>query len=284
MPSEDLASPEGRCTVPSATSVDRADIDKTTDTIESAESISAEEDAQSASESVSKYTAMNHMVDNIVGSEAAANCEDHEPNELLSSRVPPTPPSYSFEDSPVNGLEDDTNYSLLGTSTANELAHEVSGHSPHGLQQDTPRPPVSKVYNSPFAPASGGLVSPRPNTANRNSPFPLPRHSDTRNSIAAAPMSSQQQYQQHPQPSGITIPSSISSMQDPSSFLPGSLYNRGYAAQIQSAGPGVSKGGASAIYGNESAFDESLLMSAYLFGSSERNMNDEQEPPNGQGG
>ena len=235
---------------------------------------------------------MNQLVDNLVGSEGAIDSECHENTAIaVPSRAPPTPPSYSFDDSPTKDLGNDTNYSLLGTSTAQDLAQEMHSYSPQQLQQGTPHPLLPSIYNSPFAPTPGEAHSSRPSTAKQMSPLHAGEQSDSQSNMLFL--------LQQQQPSGFSIQSTASSMPDPSSiFLANTPYsgqgNRqtgylGNGAFNTNIGYPAGGGRPSTGYGNDSLFDESLF-SQYVFndrpwvGTSPSKRLDFETPPNGQGG
>ncbi len=199
VPSELLASPSGHQATLSSTSIEREDIPA----INGHANKSAVPDAASniddqASQSASMNTAMNHMVDKIVGSEAddCTNCRDTSvyPDEA----IPPTPPAHTFDDDDDDNVAaaanpdsnpfdfdsaNETTYGLISTLTAQDLITKVypdlsnspySQPSPtHSTHRTTPRPVLPSVLNSAFAPQPGE-VSPqtRPTTASRISPTP----------------------------------------------------------------------------------------------------------------
>lgn len=173
MPSELMASPEGHHATTSATSIDFEDITRAKEaTAYAATSVIDDAVSQSASASVSANVVMNEMVDKIVGSEATNESEYRK--DAAAFRAPPTPPSYSFEDSPVKTGGNDTSYGLLGTSTAQEFLNDSRFATPHQPSPyETPGPLLPSIYNSVFA-LTPDEVSSRPSTAKGLSPPRLP--------------------------------------------------------------------------------------------------------------
>jgi hypothetical protein len=199
MPPEVMASPHGHHPTLSSTSIELGEISARNAIARDAASCVDDATSQSASVSISANRVMNKMVDNIVGSEATNDSEG--PGNLADGspfRAPPTPPSYSFDDSPNKTAGNDTNYGIMGTLTAQEFLNEQKTHSPQQpSQHGTPRPLLPSIYNSVFAPTAEE-VSSRPGTAKGLSP--------TRQSM-------------HHTPTGSTVQSSISSMQAPRSMF-----------------------------------------------------------------
>ncbi|KAL9119600.1 MAG: hypothetical protein Q9187_003852 [Circinaria calcarea] len=264
MPSELLASPEGHHATLSSTSIEREDIAQAKMTAPDAASTVDDRASQSASVSISANPAMKRMVDDIVGSEASNDPEhlDESPRPpTIENRAPPTPPSYSFEESPLKDIGNDTSYGVIGTLTAHDLVQEMRSYSPREVQLgSTPRPLVPSVSSSPFAPATGGSPS-RPGTAKR---LPL-----------------EQQRMEY------SLQSSVSSMQDPSSmFSPQKTWNAGTTGTTTGRGP-------STVYANgngffEGAFVSPLVCNGSPWGSGRKSGLQAsfvgQTPPNGQDG
>ena len=173
MPSELMASPEGHHATISSTSLDREDISLVKQANANfAKSIINDEASQSASVSISANLVMNEMVDNIVGSEATNDSECHK-YDAMPFRAPPTPPSYSFDDSPVKTGGNDTSYGIFGSSTAQDFLNDPDYNTPRqASQQGTPRPLLPSIYNTVFAPTPDE-VSSRPGTAKGLSPTRL---------------------------------------------------------------------------------------------------------------
>ncbi|MCJ1476918.1 hypothetical protein MMC13_005587 [Lambiella insularis] len=169
MPSELLASPEGHHATLSATSIDREDITLAKQASACvAASVNNDAVSQSASASVSANVVMNEMVDNIVGSETTNESEHYK--DAAAFRAPPTPPSYSFDESPVKSAGNDTSYRLLGSSTAQEFFNDSTFATPRQPSQHEPSMPLlPSIYNSVFAPTQDE-VSSRPSTAKGLSP------------------------------------------------------------------------------------------------------------------
>ncbi|KAI9877059.1 MAG: hypothetical protein M1830_004909 [Pleopsidium flavum] len=282
LPSELLASPSGHQATLSSTSIEREDIPK----VNGHANKSAAPDALSTiddqtSQSASMNTAMNHMVDNIVGSEAdeCATADVH-----YNENIPPTPPGHTFDDdSSMYEPGNDISYGLMGTLTAQDFVAKVHAYSQsptHSTNRSTPRPVLPSVLNSAFAPQPGE-VSPqtRPSTANRVSPTPPSQFSLQPQSVLQ---------------NGYSVQSSISSMQQPSSLAyPYSpLANNGFGQLLPNVGNtngfGTVRGRPSTVYGGGSIFDDSnLMLSAGIFDGSEwrgSGLVNTHTPPNGQGG
>ena len=254
MPSELLASPEGHHATLSSTSIDRDDISQAKMTAPDAMSVTDDKTSQSASASISANPAMKRMVDDIVGSEASNDPEFLESPlpPITEKRAPPTPPSYSFEESPLKEIGNDTSYGVIGTLTARDLVREMQTYSPQQAQLGTPRPLIPSLYSSPFAPVGSPA---RPATAKR---LPV----------------------EH-------VQSSVSSMQDPSSmFSPQKHWN------ANNVNENAAVRGPRAVYGNGAAFTEGDFMSPLVFngspwaGTSKSGYRASvgQTPPNGQNG
>jgi len=194
-----MASPQGHRPTLSSTSIELGEISARNVLARDAASLIGDETSQSASVSVSANLVMNEMVDSIVGSETT-NGSEYQGNlaDGTSLRAPPTPPSYSFDDSPAKTVGNDTTYGIMGTLTAQEFWNEQKTHSPQQpSQHGTPRPLLPSIYNSVFAPTAEE-VSSRPGTAKGLSPTRLPVQQT---------------------PGGHMVQSSISSMQAPSSMF-----------------------------------------------------------------
>ncbi|MCJ1403274.1 hypothetical protein MMC11_006497 [Xylographa trunciseda] len=199
MLSELMASPQGHHATISSTSIDREDISLAKEASANApKSVVNDEASQSASVSVTANLVMNEMVDNIVGSEATneSECRDYYASPI---RAPPTPPSYSFDESPIKSCGNDTSYGVFGTSTLQGFLNDPNFNTPHQpSHKGTPRPLLPSIYNTVFAPTPDE-VSSRPSTAKGLSP--------TRLSL-------------QPQANEYLVESSMSSMHAPSSMFP----------------------------------------------------------------
>ena len=301
VPSELLASPSGHQATLSSTSIEREDIPKANSRVnKSAIPDGASNIDDQTSQSASMNTAMNHMVDRIVGSEFDECTNGDNPDD---ENIPPTPPAHTFDDdSPTYDPANETSYGLMGTLTAQDLIAKVHAYSQsptHSINRSTPRPVLPSVLNSAFAPQPGE-VSPqtRPSTATCISPTPP----------------SQLFLPQPPTPqrlSGHSGHSSYSSMQQPSSLAyPGSpLANAhgfgqfpqqvgmgigghgngyGYGYGYGNAdGNGIVRGRPSTVYGAGSTFDENnLMLSAEIFDGTQwrgSGLINTHTPPNGQG-
>ena len=199
MPAEPMSSPPDHHTEVSSTNINRSDIPQPEQPVApNASSIVGDEVSQSASASVSANAVMNEMVNGIVGSEATD--ESDCPENLAHTtpfRPPQTPPSHSFDESPVKTFGNDTSYGGFGTQTAQDFLNDHKFFSPqrrslHGTPKLLP-----SILNSVFAPTADDVCS-RPGTAKGLSPTRLPL--------------------QQP-PDGYLVQSSISNMQDPSSMF-----------------------------------------------------------------
>ena len=264
MPSESLASPEGRPATLSSTSIDREQILDAKKNIIPAASVIDEKASESASASVSANLAMNRMVDDIVGSEAVNEYEVLEqPRPTYRPQIPQTPPGYSFDESPIIKMGNDTSYGVMGTLTANDLVRETRNYSP----QHTPSPILPSLYNSAFAPTLDDNISSRPTTAKGLS-FPQ-------------------------QINGYHVSSSLSNIKDPSSMFSSPLsWNKGNS----SVGIGVHHeitGRPSTIYSTTGhTFTDGDFISPVVFnespwagsGRSSHGILDGQTPQNGQCG
>ena len=147
MPLEVMASPQGHRPTLSSTSIELGEISARNALARDAASLIGDETSQSASVSVSANLVMNEMVDNIVGSETT-NGSEYQGNLAGDRpvRAPPTPPSYSFDDSPAKTAGNDTTYGIMGTLTAQEFWDEQKTHSPQQpSQHGTPRPLLPSI-------------------------------------------------------------------------------------------------------------------------------------------
>ena len=199
MPAEPMSSPEGCHTKVSPTTINLSDIPQPNQPVApNALSVVGDEVSQSASASVSANAVMNEMVNDIVGSEATDESECYETlAHAAPFRAPRTPPSHSFDESPIKTCESDTSYGVFGTLTAQEFLNDHKSISPQRQSlHGTPRL-LPSILNSVFAPTADDVCS-RPGTAKGLSPIRLPL--------------------QQP-PDGYLVQSSISNMQDPSSML-----------------------------------------------------------------
>ncbi|MCJ1416027.1 hypothetical protein MMC32_002362 [Xylographa parallela] len=199
MPSELMASPEGRHATISSTNIDREDISLAKEASANApKSIINDEVSLSASASASAKLVMNEMVDNIVGSEVTNDSESHD-YYASPIRAPPTPPSYSFDESPVKAGGNDTSYGIFGTLTIQGFLNDSNYNTPHQPSpQRTLGPLLPSIYNTVFAPTADE-VSSRPSTAKGLSPNRLSLQ---------------------PQANEYFVQSSVSSMHAPSSMFP----------------------------------------------------------------
>ena len=209
VPSELLASPNGReATLPS-TSIERQEIAAVKGpTAPDKASVVDEGASQSATASVSMSTAMHRMVDNLVDGEEEVGKNNNNQNIVNGSgaMMPsyPTSTDWDFQD-----VGNDTSYGLIGTLTAHNLLQELPITPSAQQLYRTTGPILPSIYNTPFAPLpSDATPSPqsRPSTATR-----VPGHSK-QNSGNVFPL--------QPQANGWSVHSSnFSSMPDPSSMV-----------------------------------------------------------------
>lgn len=275
---EFIGSPEGhQATIPSA-SIERKQNPCANDIIPlKAASTFGEGASEAASVSVSTNTL--RWVDNLVGSETADNDTYKQGlHNEFADRIPPTPPGYSLEESPVKEAGNDTSYGLIGTLTARDLVRDLRSYSPQNQHQSTPRPTLPSILNSPFAPQAGEKTPyARPSTAKY-----MPTHSP-RNSQNGFSMP-----QQH-QPTSYSVDSSISSIPDPSGATFQLPQNQPFGNFGVIARPSTT---VSKIHGSMAMFDDTAFHSSSVFhGSpwegpqrSNREIMTVQTPPNGQGG
>ncbi|MCJ1371632.1 hypothetical protein MMC20_002851 [Loxospora ochrophaea] len=305
LPSELLASPDNHNAMLSSTTIEREDISKANN------DKLATKEADAQSESITANSEMNRMVNNLTEITDQDNVAIPDPSiPGFTSRVPPTPPDYSFNDSPSKPEGNDISYGLIGTLTAESFANKAPDPNAFSSQQPplTPRPPLPSILNSPFAPLPGeteahNLHSSRPGTAKG------PLSSQTSQQLSGSP-SLPLHPQPQPQPSfssrapahPLSVPSSISSMQEPSSFLPAhaspTTRNPGNRAFFDPSFR--SCGRQSTVYGggNKSGFDDIPFSSSAIFGGSHlagglvgqqqqgagNAAADAETPPGGQGG
>lgn len=153
---------------------------------------------KSVSASISTNVVMNEMVDDIVGSEAMTEMEEfNDTNGFTHARAPPTPPSYSFDDSPIKDAGNETNYSLFGTLTAQNLAQQLPPLTPSPLTQQSsnPGPLLPSIFNSVFALVPDEINGSYSNIANCSSaqqlsPQPQSMRHSVQLSISSMPESS----------------------------------------------------------------------------------------------
>lgn len=201
---------------------------------------------------------MKRMVDELVGSEATYDADFLDtPTRDEVPRPPPTPPSYSFDDSPFDKPDDHTTYGLLGNNHGYDFPED---DSPDHAQLSTPR--FSSLYTFPMASYHGETAS-RPSTAHRVSSQQQDDH-DTRPNFVSP--------HNAPFPSSITVLSATA---------------RPYEAYGQprlSIGTRYAPNGEpSTIYGNDGALTESHFLSPLVFDESLRAFGG-RTPPNGQAG
>lgn len=207
VPSELLASPDGRAASVSSISIERQDILGVAEmTAPDKVSMIDEGASQSATVSVSMNTAMHRMVDNLVDEEEEMGSNDE--HSILNGPQELTPPNPTLHDWAFQAPGNDTSYGMIGTLTAQNLLQEMPNPSPAEQLFNTPRPILPSIYNTPFAPLPSDIApSPlsRPSTAKR-----AQGHSK-QNSASFSPLEKL--------PNGWSVHSSnISSMPDPSSM------------------------------------------------------------------
>ena len=133
--------------------------------------------SQAASISVNMDPASKRMVDDLVDSETTDDGKDAGFVEQLSDEIP-----HSFADpgrfpSPARNVADETSYDLIGSSTAREHFSDLQAP----IANQSPRPPLPSITNSPFA-LQPGEETPgsRPSTTKRKAPSHSQRNSQTR--------------------------------------------------------------------------------------------------------
>jgi len=228
--------------------------------------------------SVSVSTNTHRWVDNLVGSETADNDTHREgPHNEFADRIPPTPPGYSFDDSPTKEAGNDTSYGVIGTITARDLVRDLGSYSPQAQHQSTPRPTLPSILNSPFAP------QPREET-------PHSRPSTAKCMLTHSPRNSQNGFSmpKQYQPTGYSVDSSISSIPDPS----GATFQLPQNQPFGNFGVIARPSAVSKHHGSTAMFDDTAFHSSSVFHGSSwegprlsgREGMAVQTPPNGQGG
>ena len=200
---------------------------------------------------------MKRMVDELVGSEATCDADFLDsPTRDKAPRPPPTPPSYSFDDSPFDKPNDHTTYDLLGNHHGYDFP--VDG-SPDQEQLSTPR--FSSLYTFPMATYHSETAS-RPSTAHRVSSQQQRDDYDTKPNVMSP--------HNAPLPSSVTVLSASAKPYEACGQPRLSIGTR-YAPN----------GEPSTIYGNDGAFTESHFLSPIVFNESLRAFGG-TTPPNGQ--
>ena len=261
---EGIPSDAGYQATESSASVGQAEITHISETAIADTSRSLDgEVSQPASASISMDLASKRMVDDLVDSETADEGENRNEPSLM-------PRSGSKE------FGNETNYGLIGSSTAREHFQEPQGQ-PHA----SPRPLLPSIMNSPFAPQPGEATpGSRPGTAKRTTPG----HSQRNSQIGIALQSSV---------NALSVDSTVGSMPDPSNYNPylyidGDYHNQPYLnISVPTATNYTSGRRASATYGNDAygPVDVSNFHSSSLdLGGSGRVQmaTNIQTPPNGQ--
>lgn len=209
VPSELLASPDGRAATLSSTSIERQDILEVIETTAPDRVSMIDEGAsQSATVSVSMNPAMRRMVDNLVDEEEEdlGTMDDH---NILNGPKELTPPNPTFNDWALQAPGNDTSYGMIGTLTAQDLLQDMPTPSPAEQLFSTPRPVLPSIYNTPFAPLPSDIAPP-----------PLSRPSTAKRALGHSKHNSSNFSSLEKLPNGWSVHSSnISSMPDPSSMV-----------------------------------------------------------------
>ena len=187
----------------SSASVEQAEVTHISETAlgDTSTSIGGEA-SQPASASILMDLASKRMVDDLVDSETADDCEMANvdvdlANNLADAVLQPSLTSGTGS----KGFANETSYGPIGSSTAREHFQE-----PEDEPQVPLRPLLPSILNSPFAPQPGeATIASRPSTARRTTPS----HSKE-NSLSGIPP----QYQ----PNALNVGSSVSSIPDPSNY------------------------------------------------------------------
>ena len=134
--------------------------------------------SQAASISVNMDPASKRMVDDLVGSETTDEGEDADSIEHFAHRTPHGFPHPGHTLSPAKDIGDETNYGLIGSSTAREHFGDLQGPV---VNNTTPRPLIPSITNSPFA-LQPGEETPgsRPSTTKRKAASHSQQNSQTR--------------------------------------------------------------------------------------------------------
>lgn len=148
-----------------------------------AASIADEDASQSASMSVTANTALNRMVDDIVGSESSGNVPVRSSfPQIQNGDSPPTPHGRTFggDDAMEDSRGTNSSFDNFHTTTARQLLERMQT-TPVGTisaqsmeRQETAQPSLPGLFpfNTPFAPLPGETTSSpqtRPSTARKNS-------------------------------------------------------------------------------------------------------------------
>lgn len=169
MPSESQASPVARQTKISTSTIEREDLGFAPLPCEKLSQ--ADEDAsQASSVSVSLNTEAHRMVDDLLDSEAAENesnaIEASESRSLLAPNIKLS----AVGKTGITGI--DTTYDFDTTIDASGFLRALHDYPAQKQLQDSPRPHLPSIYNSPFAPQAGEATPrSRPGTAKCMSPL-----------------------------------------------------------------------------------------------------------------
>ena len=200
MPSESQASPAIHQAKLSASTVDILELEAGSPCCERL-SEADEVSSQASSVSVSMGTEAHRMVDDLVDScvtENESNAGDGGEHE--TAILTPT-----FELSAGGKKANDTTYGFDTTVDTSGFARALQEYPAQKRPQDSPRPHLPSIYNSPFAPQAGETTPPRsrPSTAKRMSPAHSRQQSQ--NAATCPPLAAQ------------SLETTYSSMPDPSS-------------------------------------------------------------------
>lgn len=290
MPSEIQASPATHRATLASTMIEPQDIPHAhTSPIVNAPSLTDEVVSQATSISVSLNTEARRMVDILLESESADNGRHSTTMASRGFRSETADFVKQARTSPVvevtsPNLENDTAYGFSELN-ASDFVRALNKYTPQKQQpQDSPRPHLPSIYNSPFAPqADDATPVSRPNTATQISPL----HS-RKNSQHKFPFQ-----QQHPN-GGLLWNSSTGSTQDTSSslsvtqtpinhFKKRSLAGNNYGAI---GGPVISHSHHSTHNFNDFEFRSSQVFQGSTWDLTGQNVRDAMSlrtPPNGQG-
>lgn len=202
MPSESQASPAIHQAKLSASTVDRLELGARSPAYER-NSEADEVSSQASSVSVSMGTEAHRMVDDLLDSCVMEN--ESNSGDVGEHRIAILAPA--FEPSASGKRANDTTYGFDTTVDTSGFARALQDYPAQKLPQDSPRPHLPSIYNSPFAPQAGETTPPRsrPSTAKRMSPS----HSRQQSQNAATCP-----------PHGVqSLETTYSSMADPSSFF-----------------------------------------------------------------
>ena len=167
MPSESQASPAIHQAKLSASTIDRVDLGAASlgcERLSDADEVSS----QATSVSASMDTEAHRMVDDLLDSCVMEN--ESNGSDIGEHRRAILAPA--FELSASGKMANDTTYGFDTMMDTSSFARALQDHPAPKRPQDSPRPHLPSIYNSPFAPQAGETTPPRsrPGTAKRMSP------------------------------------------------------------------------------------------------------------------